>query len=109
MGKCQFCAAGAFGAIRTRSAENVAYEIETLYNQGTKNIYFVDNTFASNRKRAIQIFQILDQKGIKINCFIEARVTEVDEEYLNLLKKLWSDVYSVWSGNRQCRSYEKYT
>ena len=31
--KCQFCAAGAFGAIRTRSAENVAYEIQNLYDR----------------------------------------------------------------------------
>lgn len=101
--KCQFCAAGAFGAIRTRSAENVAYEIETLYNQGTKNIYFVDNTFASNRKRAIQIFQILEQKGIKINCFIEARVTEVDEKYLNLLKGfgVTSIQFGVETGNAE--------
>lgn len=101
--KCQFCAAGAFGAIRTRSAENVALEIENLYNQGIKNIYFVDNTFASNRKRAIQIFRILEQKGIKINCFIEARVTEVDEEYLDLLKSfgVTSIQFGVETGNAE--------
>lgn len=101
--KCQFCAAGAFGAIRTRSAENVACEIESLYNQGIKNIYFVDNTFASNRKRAIQIFRILEQKGIRINCFIEARVTEVDEAYLDLLKGfgVTSIQFGVETGNAE--------
>ena len=99
--KCQFCAAGAFGAIRTRSAENVANEIESLYNQGIKNIYFVDNTFASNRKRAIKIFQLLEEKGIKINCFIEARVTEIDQEYLDLLKNfgVTSIQFGVETGN----------
>ncbi|MDE5825261.1 MAG: B12-binding domain-containing radical SAM protein, partial [Lachnospiraceae bacterium] len=101
--KCQFCAAGAFGAIRTRSAENVSDEIEILYNNGIKNIYFVDNTFASNRKRAIQIFRILEQKGIKINCFIEARVTEVDEEYIDLLKSfgVTSIQFGVETGNAE--------
>ncbi|MDE7416831.1 MAG: B12-binding domain-containing radical SAM protein [Lachnospiraceae bacterium] len=101
--KCQFCAAGAFGAIRTRSAVNVADEIEILYNNGIKNIYFVDNTFASNRKRAIQIFRILEQKGIKINCFIEARVTEVDEEYIDLLKSfgVTSIQFGVETGNAE--------
>lgn len=99
--KCQFCAAGAFGAIRIRSAENVAYEIENLYSQGIKNIYFVDNTFASNKKRAIQIFRILEQKGIRINCFIEARVTEIDETYLDLLKSfgVTSIQFGVETGN----------
>ena len=101
--KCQFCAAGAFGAIRTRSAENVAYEIQNLYDQGTKNIYFVDNTFASNRNRAIRIFRILEEKGININCFIEARVTEIDEEYLDLLKEfgVTSIQFGVETGNEQ--------
>lgn len=101
--KCQFCAAGAFGAIRTRSAENVADEIEILYNQGINNIYFVDNTFASNKKRAIQIFRILEQKGIKINCFIEARVTEVDEAYIDLLKSfgVTSIQFGVETGNAE--------
>lgn len=101
--KCQFCAAGAFGAIRIRSAENVADEIEQLYKQGTKNIYFVDNTFASNRKRAIQIFRILEQRGVKLNCFIEARVTEVDEDYIDLLKGfgVTSIQFGVETGNAE--------
>lgn len=101
--KCQFCAAGAFGAIRSRSPENVAQEVELLHNHGINTVYFTDNTFATNKKRAIKIFEILKQKHINVNFFIEARVTEVDEEYADLLKSFGvkSIQFGVETGNSE--------
>jgi len=66
--KCTFCDQSIFGRrLRSRSAENVAAEIEMLYSQyGVREIAFVDDTFTLRPKRNRELFRILDEKKISI-------------------------------------------
>lgn len=86
--RCQFCAAGAWGPLRARSPENIVEEIEWLTNNyGFRHIYFVDNTFTSDKNRTMKLLNMVKERRIEVTFSAETRVTNVDEELINALAK----------------------
>lgn len=98
--KCSFCQIAQFyrltsgGPYRTRSAKNIANEVELLVNQmGVRSIFFVDDEFITESKRRHQVIQELIQeihnRQIKISFSIQYRVdTGSDEALLTALKEV---------------------
>lgn len=85
--KCLFCDRPHLGKIfRARSAENVVQELEEIQKMGIKEVFIYDDTFTIDRKRVIDICNLIFEKNIKLNWDIRARVNTVDEELLQLMK-----------------------
>lgn len=84
--RCQFCAAGAMGRMVMRDADNVYKEIEILdQKHNLKYMFFVDNTFTTNKKRTMEIFDLIKKHNLNVYSKIESRVSQVDEEYIKFL------------------------
>ncbi len=101
-GRCQFCAAGAFGKIRCRSIKSVVEEIMVMYKEySCKHIFFVDNTFASDKLRTIKLLEEVNKNTNELKFSIEARVSEVDRTYIQKLVNLGVVAlqFGVESGN----------
>jgi len=103
-GVCIFCASSSFWKrIRTRSAENILKEIDMLVKRGVKHIVIVDDTFTCYKPRLKEFCNaIIERKyDISWNCY--ARVPDVDEEVLGLMKKAgcFFIFYGVESGSQE--------
>jgi anaerobic magnesium-protoporphyrin IX monomethyl ester cyclase len=86
--KCIFCDRPHLGKhFRVRSADNVADEFEECAKLGIREILVYDDTFTINQRRVIDICKKMIERDIKIHWGIRARVDNVNEEMLELLKK----------------------
>lgn len=89
--RCTFCSSSNFWGykIRFRSAESILEEIKMLYNLGVRFIVFNDDNFTSNKKRAIEVCNLIIQEGLheKMGWQCRAEVNIVDEELLSIMKK----------------------
>ena len=103
--QCTFCDRSVFGrALRQRSAENVAAEIEHLWHEHhVREIAFVDDTFTLRPRRIREIFQLLDGKGISFPWTCMSRINTVDEELLTLMRDCgcWHISFGIESGNEE--------
>lgn len=85
---CDFCSQPIFGnQFRTRSAANIADEIETVLELGYERIWFADDCFTLNRKRLIDICNEIIRRGIKIDWECLSRVDTVDREMTEKMKQ----------------------
>jgi radical SAM superfamily enzyme YgiQ (UPF0313 family) len=85
---CGYCPYLVNSSYRARTPENVVAEIEYLVrNYGIKGITFRDPVFTYNRKRALEISELILQKGLDIRFGIEARTDKLDEELLRILHR----------------------
>ncbi|MBL7157990.1 MAG: radical SAM protein [Candidatus Omnitrophica bacterium] len=86
---CAYCSGSqTVTKIRLRSAKNVVDELEKLYKtRKTRAFFFWDNTFTLNRKRAIEIADLIIERGLGINFYIQTRADRLDEELVRKLKK----------------------
>jgi anaerobic magnesium-protoporphyrin IX monomethyl ester cyclase len=77
---CTFCCCNQFaGRVwRSRSPENVVDEIENLLEAGFKTIFFVDDCFTLNKKRILQISQLIKKRRLEFSWLCEGRVDQVD-------------------------------
>jgi len=104
--RCIFCAGRTVSGekVRFRSAENVLKEIESLYQQGIREIIFLDDHFLANRDRAIKIMNgILENyKGLSWKC-VNVTAWLLDEEILKLMYNSGCThiTVSIESGNQQ--------
>ncbi|MFH1453836.1 MAG: radical SAM protein [Armatimonadota bacterium] len=98
--QCFFCYQKNTGW-RSRSAENIADEIEECVKMGIKNIFIFDETFTVNKKRVLKICDEIIKRKIKIEWDIRSRVDTIDEEMLIALKKAGCKriSYGIESGN----------
>lgn len=81
---------------RYRSAKNVLFEIEHLIdNYGIKEIHFEDDNLTAIKKRAIEIFNGIIEKGwdLTLNSPSGLTIYSLDEELLLLMKK--AGYYSI--------------
>ncbi|MCX6068489.1 MAG: radical SAM protein [Chloroflexi bacterium] len=98
--KCSFCQIAQFyrispgGPYRTRSAKNIADEIELLVNQhGVRSIFFVDDEFItesrSRRKVIDELIAEIRARGLRFSFSIQYRAdTGSDEPLLSALKEV---------------------
>lgn len=88
---CIFCSARSVWSrrYRYRSGENVVKDIEILINRfGKKRISFVDDTFTANKKRIIELCELIMKKNLhkKAIFFCNTRGDTVDRELLEIMK-----------------------
>ena len=86
--KCTFCSKAIFGSsVRFRSVENVMEELEGLISDfGIKEIYFADDCFTLNRKRATRICEEIIHRKLDLTWSCSTRANLVDRELLQLMK-----------------------
>jgi len=85
---CDFCSRAVFGnRLRTRSAQNVVDEIESVLKLGYDRIWFADDCFTFNRKRLFAICDEIIRRGLKINWECLSRVDTIDRETALKMKK----------------------
>ena len=96
---CLFCSRSNSGnRFRSRSPENIISEIEQLKKYGFKEIQFVDDDFASDRKRVLEICRLIKERKIDMTfCLVGgARVDSVDRELLSAMYN--AGFYSIYFG-----------
>jgi nucleoside-diphosphate-sugar epimerase len=74
-------------AWRARSARHVVAEIENAFALGYRRFLFRDATFTLNRKRTVEICELLLEKGLPITFWCETRINCLDSELLALLAR----------------------
>ncbi len=86
--------------IRYRSVDNVLSEIELCLRQGFKEIKFLDDTFAADYSRAMQIAQEIKARHLDFAWFVSACVNQVDKPLLRAFKEAgcWAILFGAESG-----------
>jgi len=86
--------------IRYRSVENVMAEIELCLWQGYREIKFIDDTFAADRGRAMEITREIKRRKLDFTWFASACVHQVDRELLRAFKEAgcWAILLGAESG-----------
>ena len=86
--RCDFCSRPVFGNdLRSRSAGNIADEVEEVRNLGFDRIWFADDCFTLNRRRLIALCDELVKRNIRIGWECLSRVDTVDQEIVQKMKK----------------------
>jgi len=103
---CTFCSAVTLYGhkFRARSPKNVVDEIEQCVKElGIREVFFRDETFTFNKKRAIEICKEMIDRKIDITFIINSRVNTVDDDTLYWLKKAGCHLikFGVESGSQQ--------
>lgn len=86
--------------IRYRSVENVMQEIELCIRQGYREIKFIDDTFAADYDRAMQIAKEIKARRLDFTWFASACVNQVDKPLLKAFKDAgcWAILLGAESG-----------
>ncbi|HIC42921.1 MAG TPA: radical SAM protein [Sulfurimonas sp.] len=94
-------------AFRFKSPEKVVEEIMYLMKTGNTDFFIVDDTISVHKNRLNDICELIIKKGIKITFKISARVDNLDEESLNLLKRAGCNRinFGVESGSQRLLDY----
>jgi len=78
---CDFCSRAVFGnRFRTRSAANIADEMENVQKLGYDRIWFADDCFTLNPKRLLHICDEIFGRRLKIDWECLSRVDTIDRE-----------------------------
>jgi len=86
--QCLFCDRPHLGKLfRARSPENVVEEMEDCIDLGIKEIMFYEDTFNVDKKRVVDICDLILERGVDIAWDIRARVDNIDREFLRKLRK----------------------
>lgn len=104
IGKCKFCASACMGYPRERDINSVIHEIEILVHQyGFKHINFVDNVFAYNKKRTLELLKAINEKKLGITFSAEVNINFMDYEIIRLFKNagLKFVQFGIESGNNE--------
>ncbi|MEM2878084.1 MAG: radical SAM protein [Candidatus Hadarchaeales archaeon] len=106
---CRYCACSSFTSrtVRLRSPENVVDEMEMLQSDGYEEIGIVDDNFLIERKRVERICDLIRERKIKIDMWLEGRG---DQASLSTLKKLAKAgcraiYFGIESGNEHVLKY----
>lgn len=73
---------------RARSAENVVDEMEhVVRDYGVDEIYFDDDCLTLNKKRVLDMCQLLLERRVDVKWIVQSRVDTVDREMLTVMKE----------------------
>jgi len=104
---CSFCCINAlFGknTIRYRSAESIIRELDFLVNTyGVRNIKIIDEMFAINEKRVVELCDRIIERRYALNMWAYARVNTVTERMLGKMKEAGINwlAYGFESGSKR--------
>jgi radical SAM superfamily enzyme YgiQ (UPF0313 family) len=103
---CGYCSSSLIMGkrFRARSPDNVVDELEDLvYNYKIKDVAFMDDTFMLNKRRANDISNEIENRGLDVSFIASSRVDMVDKKLLEKLKGsgLATLYYGVESGSQR--------
>lgn len=78
-GKCAFCGA-ADTLVRWRNIDNILDELEAVQAMGIPNLFIMDDTYTSNKKRVLELSHGIVKRGIKLNLSVQLRLDQIDRE-----------------------------
>jgi len=85
---CDFCSRPVFGNVfRSRSAENVVDEMESVRKLGYGRIWFADDCFTLDRRRLIGICDEILKRGLRIGWECLSRADTVDEQVAEKMRQ----------------------
>jgi len=96
---CIFCSSGKFWnrRVRYRSSQNVIKELkEVIKYCDPKQFEFVDDTFTLDKKRTMEICDMIKKENIKLSWSCNSRVDTIDEEMAKKLK--WAGCKEIFFG-----------
>ncbi|MDD1706103.1 MAG: B12-binding domain-containing radical SAM protein [Methanoregulaceae archaeon] len=106
---CIFCDHSVFGRkYRAFSAEYVVNEMQHLVEKyGIREIWIVDDTFTLNKKRVMDISDLIIGRGIKVSWSCLGRVNTVSPELLHKMKEAgcWMIAYGIETGNQEVMDF----
>jgi len=95
--KCIYCFKWGGDVIRFRSPEPVVEEMSDLVNRyGVKEIRYWDDTFSANKQRVLEMAELMNKRGVKVDISIATRADALDKEVLQALKRM--GVYNIMIG-----------
>lgn len=71
---------------KVRPVDEVIEELKYLKSMGVKELYFRDQTFGANKKRAIELCERMIKEGLKFSWYCFSRVDVINEELLDAMK-----------------------
>jgi anaerobic magnesium-protoporphyrin IX monomethyl ester cyclase len=84
--RCIFCVQPGLG-YRLRELENVIEELDYVHQLGLREIYFSDQTFGANRKRAKELCEAMLQRNYRFGWAAFSRADCVDRDTIRLMKQ----------------------
>jgi radical SAM superfamily enzyme YgiQ (UPF0313 family) len=84
--KCSFCIMSKIG-FKFRSVSNVMQELRYLKDNGFREIYFNDQTFAANKKRTRKLLDQMIKEKLNFGWVCFSRVDVIDEPLMRLMKQ----------------------
>jgi len=84
--------------VRMRTPKNVIQEIKYWYDEGYRNIDVIDDNFAFNKKRVLEICEEIEKLGVKdlnLMCGNGIRADRVDREILKKMKEVGFSEISI--------------
>jgi anaerobic magnesium-protoporphyrin IX monomethyl ester cyclase len=86
--QCHFCSRPVFGnRFRSRTAPNIAEEVEAVRRLGYERVWFADDCFTLDRKRLLEICNELIHRHVNIGWECLSRVDTVDLEVAAKMKQ----------------------
>jgi radical SAM superfamily enzyme YgiQ (UPF0313 family) len=108
--RCLFCEKTGGMRLRSRSAENIAAEIDrVIIDHGAREISFIDEMFGSNRTETLKLAELISRRNHRIHLRISTRIDHVDREVLTELKRagLYSVGFGIESGSDAVLRFNK--
>lgn len=102
--QCKFCSAGFYSKkYRYRSAKHVFEEVKFLVDRGFKDLTFFDDSFTVNRKRIMEICDLIQKERMDLSWRCLSRVDMVDRGMLRKMKDsgCYQIKFGVESGNQR--------
>lgn len=86
--------------VRLRSVENVLREIESCLAQGYREIKFLDDSFAADHERALQICQAIRARGLDFTWFASVCANQADRRLFAAMQQAgcWAVLIGAESG-----------
>jgi radical SAM superfamily enzyme YgiQ (UPF0313 family) len=78
-GKCAFCGA-ADTLVRWRNIDNIVEELQGIEAMGIPNLFIMDDTYTSNKKRVLELSRRIVESGVKLNMSVQLRLDQIDRE-----------------------------
>lgn len=110
-GRCIFCDRTISGKrIRTHSARYLIEQIRHLYRYyQIRDIIFHDDNFMTDRKRLLELCQLLRQENLKLSWSCTGRIDMAEPELLKRMKEAgcWQIAYGIESGAQEILNFLK--
>ncbi|MBI4043496.1 MAG: radical SAM protein [Candidatus Diapherotrites archaeon] len=103
--RCNYCTSPTFygNTWRARSAESVVAEMEEAAKLGFKEIFYRDETFPADRRRVVELCNLIKERGLEMSWICSSRVSTMDRELMQLMRNAGCHMIrlGIESGNQR--------